>query len=141
MAQDLIYEYDENSVNEVIETVQGGNSYIALRKVRWSPNGDFKYDLRRYFMKSDGIEMTGKGISLTDEGIENLTATLVDKGFGDTELLVGSLYHREDFMESLARVTEDDTDFIADLDKEYQELNKEARNKPINAKELLGELL
>ena len=142
MARDeLIYEYDENDVNEIIEAVQGGSAYIALRKVRWNPNSDFKYDLRRYFMKGDGTEMTGKGISLTDEGMENLTATLVEEGFGDTEILVSSLNKREDFLESLARVTEDDTDFIADLNKEYRALNNEARNKPINAKELLGELL
>ena len=33
-----------------------GNTYISLRKVKWTPTSEPKLDLRKYVTKSDGNE-------------------------------------------------------------------------------------
>lgn len=89
------YKIDEDFDNIIDEK---GNSFIALRKVQWGDKGDYKLDLRKWFINADGEETVGKGVSfLTEDGPHELTKTLVDNGYGHTNEVLQGIYHREDF--------------------------------------------
>ena len=94
---DFSYERDE-SFDHIIE--EKGNTFIALRRIKWN-GGDYKYDLRRWYNGSDGNEVMGKGISLTDDGMHELSKTLVENNFGYTEDLVKAIKTREDFVPAM----------------------------------------
>lgn len=144
MKDELRYEYDPQSVNEVVDSTEGTGNYIALRKVRWNPNAEFKYDIRKYFVKSDGTEVAGKGFSfMSEEGPDTLTEVMVGNGFGNTDSLVNLLMGRgEEFVTALARATQlNSQDFLRDFNMCLSEVTKEEQNKPVNAKEMLGKLL
>ena len=142
MAADLNYEYDENSVNEVVDEVAGSNNFIAFRKIRWQPDGEFRFDIRKYFIKADGSEFPGKGITfMSEKGPHLLAETLAANGFGDTNTMIAMLSAREDFTEAVARSTQYNADFFHELNDEYKALEDEEDNKPLNAKEMLNQLL
>lgn len=48
-------------------------------------------DIRNVKFEEDGSHTFGKGISLTDEEVDTLVDTLVEKGYGTTETLEKSL--------------------------------------------------
>lgn len=74
-----------------------GNTYISLRKVKWSENAIPKLDLRKYYTNADGEEVISKGVCFDDEGADELTRVLVDSGYGNTREVIDSLSRREDF--------------------------------------------
>ena len=74
-----------------------GNTFIALRKVKWSENSDVKLDLRKYVINSDGSEQMMKGCSFDDNTADELTKVLVETGYGDTNELLDCLKQRPDF--------------------------------------------
>lgn len=142
MAADLNYEYDENSVNEVVDEVAGSNNFIAFRKIRWQPDGEFRFDIRKYFIKADGSEFPGKGITfMSDKGPHLLAETLAANGFGNTDTMVSMLSARGDFTEAVARATKNNPNFAKELKMAYKNLEDEEDNKPLNAKEMLNQLL
>lgn len=77
-----------------------GNTYISLRKVKWTEDSEVKLDLRKYVTKSDGTEQMMRGCSFDDEAANELTRVLVDTGYGNTRELIDSLRQREDFNSS-----------------------------------------
>lgn len=121
----LVYSFKEDGINQVIDELSP-TSYLSLREVRWTPDGEFKLDLRRYFVKPDDTEMPGKGCSIHNP--DRLTNVLVNAGFGDSEKLLRDLMYRDDTSESFGTVLADMTD------KEYTTFKKEldtARTKAI----------
>lgn len=97
----MAFEYEiEEGFDHVFD--EKGNTFLALRKVQWGGKGDFKLDLRKWYINSNGEETVGKGISfLTEEGPHELAKVLVDNGFGHTGEILQGIYHRDDFEQCL----------------------------------------
>ena len=93
-----------------------GSIFIALRKVQWVKNGEdpdetkAKLDLRKYRVDENGDEIAGKGISfLTDDGPNELTKVLIHEGYGNTKEILKELKNRDDFVDSVEHINEEDT--------------------------------
>lgn len=78
-----------------------GNTYISLRKVKWTANSEPKLDLRNYITTSDGDEKIMKGICFDDETADELTRVLCETGYGETKQLCSALSNREDYIPSV----------------------------------------
>lgn len=87
MSKEFSYEINEEFGTEIIS--EGGNSFVGLRKISWNGREE-KVDIRKYMVNSDGNEIMGKGISLSEEEANTLTNTLVDKGYGDPKHIIKS---------------------------------------------------
>lgn len=82
-----------------------GNSFLALRRLRWNENSPFKIDIRKWFTNSDGEEIAGKGVAfITEEGPGELIKALIKHDFGDTKEILEQLSQREDFNDSLSKL-------------------------------------
>ena len=90
--KDFVYEIEEG-FDYIIE--EGQNTSINLRKISWNGR-DPKLDLRKWSY-SDGEERMLKGISFSNEGANELTAVLVERGYGDTKRIIKALSTRSDF--------------------------------------------
>lgn len=114
------------------------NQYISIRKVQWTEDGDIFYDIRKYRTQPDGSEMMLKGVSLGEDGVNELTHVLTKEGFGETKTIINNIKDREDFNVSLVRSLSDDnlnivkqafpnmelpTDKV--LDEEFYDIRKE----------------
>ena len=87
---------------DVVFDEGSGNSFLAMRKLRWDENSNFKIDLRKWFTNSDGEEIAGKGFSfITEDGPNNLVNCLIDNGFGDTRDIIEKVSTRDDFVDAL----------------------------------------
>ena len=90
-----------------------GNTYVSLRKVKWSETGNPQLDIRKYFTASDGSETIGKGVTLPDEAAHELVTRLASYGYGETREVLESIKDREDFMVSLtATLSSDDKELL-----------------------------
>lgn len=86
-----------DDVNEIIDE-GSGNSFIALRKVKWDENKDFKLDIRKWYTNSNGEEIAGKGVGfITEDGPTNLIKALIKHGYGNTRQILEQLSEREEF--------------------------------------------
>lgn len=94
----------DDSINEVFD--EGvGNSFLAMRRLRWNETGTFKIDLRKWITTVDGEEIPSKGFSfITEEGPENLVNCLLKHGFGNTRKTLEGLQDREDFVPEAMRI-------------------------------------
>lgn len=82
-----------------------GNSYIALRKLKWNEKSAPRLDIRKYMIDSDGNEVIGKGIGfLSDTGPHELVKVMVENGYGKTIQVLEGIKERDDFMPSLSKV-------------------------------------
>lgn len=88
MAKDLEYTIDSNFDYTIDEK---GNKYIALRKIDWGNNGEYKLDLRKYYTNSEGEERMSSGVVLNDDAANELTNILVEQGYGDDEQLANTI--------------------------------------------------
>ena len=84
-----------------------GNTYISLRKLCWcgadeAEEKEGKLDIRKYYTGKDGNEVVGKGVSLTEEGANELINVLTSNNYGNTKTIINNIKNREDFMPSLA---------------------------------------
>lgn len=99
-----------------------GNSFLALRKLRWNSDKPYKLDIRKWFTNSDGEEIAGKGVSfITEEGPKELINALIKHGYGDTKEILEGLQTRDDFIISLNSLGVDES-YIgtgSDEDKKY----------------------
>ena len=94
----------DDSVNEVFDEAPGSNSFLALRRLRWSETGNFKLDIRKWYTNSEGEEVAGKGVSfLTEDGPNNLINALMKHGYGDTRGIIDSISTRDDFLPNVKR--------------------------------------
>lgn len=79
------YEYDER-LDKVVD--EKANQFISVRFAKWKEDQDFQLEIRRFALSEDG-ETPLKGVRfLTDNGPHELTATLVENGFGMADELV-----------------------------------------------------
>ena len=68
-----------------------GNTFIALRKIDWGNNGNYKLDLRKYYASESGETMS-KGVSfLTEDGPNELTKVLIETGYGDDKEIADTI--------------------------------------------------
>lgn len=68
-----------------------GNTYTALRKIRWGDKEDFSLDIRKYYATEEGERMA-KGCSLMSrEGADELTRILVYTGYGNDKQLAEAI--------------------------------------------------
>ena len=93
---------------------ESGNSSVNLRKISWNGR-PHKLDIRKYAYK-DGQEQMMKGISLTEDGANELTSVMVEQGYGDTKRIIKALRQREDFNKSML---DKDIAIDDDSDEEY----------------------
>ena len=97
----------EEGYDYIIE--ESGNNSTNLRKISWNGR-PYKLDLRKYSYK-DGQETMLKGISISEEGANELSAILVESGYGDTKRIAKALRSRDDFDDKILEpdyVDEDD---------------------------------
>ena len=100
------------------------NTTIAVRKISWNGRPE-KLDIRKY-MYSNGEERMRKGISLTDDGADELTHVLVDNGYGNTKKIIKGIRNRMDYQKALDTI---------DIDEDLEDDGSEDYYDP---SELLG---
>lgn len=113
MAKNGEFSYEvQEGFDFIIE--ESGNNSINLRKISWNGR-PYKLDLRKYSYK-DGKESMLKGISISDEGANELTGVLIENGYGDTKRIIKALRTRENFNEEML-----EPDYIFEDDNESEE--------------------
>lgn len=127
------YDVDPN-YDFVLE--ERGNTYTALRKIRWGDKEDFSLDIRKYYATEEGERMA-KGCSLmSKEGADELARVLIDTGYGDEKQLAKAICDNR--VELAARIYDSivenkdlkDTvediivNHLADEEEEYYDLNE-----------------
>lgn len=110
-----------------------GNSFTALRKLKWNDNGTERLDIRRYSINSEGDEVIGKGTGfLTEEGPDEMITILLDTGYGKTEDILNSIKDREDFIPALSKILKEKnvTDIIdiENVEEEEEEVLYDTRD-------------
>ena len=90
-----------------------GNTYISLRKMCWcgadeAEEKEGKLDIRKYYTGKDGNEVVGKGVSLTEEGANELVHVLTKTEYGNTKTIINNIKNREDFIPSLVNCLSDE---------------------------------
>lgn len=96
---DFSYEVDKD-YNYILE--EKGNMFTAVRKIKWGNSDTFKLDIRKYYDTDNG-ETMAKGISLSDDGANELVNVLTSTGYGDTKEIIDNIKDREDFVSSLSQ--------------------------------------
>jgi hypothetical protein len=66
------------------------NTFAAARKIKWGSSENFKLDIRKYRAQEDGEHML-KGVSLSDEGADELTRVLLKTGYGNSDDIAGTI--------------------------------------------------
>lgn len=133
MEKPFTYEVDPN-FDYVLE--ERGNTYTALKKIRWGDNDHFSLDIRKWYATENGERMA-KGCSLmTDEGADELTRVLVSTGYGDdkelaseicsnrTELaarIYNNILNNDDLKDTVESIISNQ---IADEEEEYHDLRE-----------------
>lgn len=113
MAKNGEFSYEvQKEFDFIIE--ESGNNSINLRKISWNGR-PYKLDLRKYSYK-DGKESMLKGISISDEGANELTGVLIENGYGDTKRIIKALRTRENFNEEML-----EPEYIFEDDNESEE--------------------
>ena len=106
---------------------EGPNTSVNLRKISWNDK-PHKLDLRKWTYNENG-ERAMKGVTLSDEGGDELSAVLVENGYGDTKRIIRAIKKRDDYEEASKLADAPDNDkYEDDGSEEYY-----------NPSELLGE--
>lgn len=75
------YNFNPDGINSIIE--EKGNTFIAIREIRWDRESEYKLDVRRYTSTEDG-EIPKKGISFYDPNTPTeLICALLENDYGD----------------------------------------------------------
>lgn len=77
---------------------EGQNTSINLRKVSWNDR-PYKLEIRKWNY-TNGEERAMKGVSLTDEGADELAAVLIEQGYGNTKRIIEAIKQRKDYDDS-----------------------------------------
>lgn len=99
---DFKYELDKEFGDHVLE--EHGNTFFALRKIKWGSSSDYKLDLRKYYATAEGEQMS-KGCVFNDECANELARVLVEKGYGDDEALYNAITKHRPYV--LSRIYQD----------------------------------
>lgn len=105
---------------------ESGNSSLNLRKISWNGR-EPKLDFRKWSYQ-DGQERAMKGVTMTDEGADELTGVLVEQGYGDTRRIAKAIANREEYNDVIKHL-DDIEENIDDDSEEYYDPS-----------ELLGEM-
>lgn len=93
---EIYYNLKPDGISEVVDEGRG-NSFIALKELKWGDNGKYHLDLRKWYVKSDGTEFPGKGVSFqTEEGPHSLTKIMLENGYGHSKDVLMAIKDRED---------------------------------------------
>ena len=103
MAKEFSMEIEEG-FDFILE--ESGNNSTNLRKVSWNGRPS-KLDIRKWSYQ-DGKERALRGVTLSDEGADELTGVLVEQGYGNTKRLVKAITNREEYDDVLKHL--DDTE-------------------------------
>ena len=87
---------------------ESGNSSLNLRKVSWNGR-EPKLDFRKWSYQ-DGQERAMKGVTMTDEGADELTGVLVEQGYGNTKRIAKALVNREEYQEVMQHLDDPEED-------------------------------
>ena len=94
----------EDNFDFILE--EGQNTSINLRRISWNGRPS-KIDIRKW-VYNDGTERAMKGVSLSDEGADELANVLIEQGFGNTKRIIKAIKAREDYDGSISgNVTEE----------------------------------
>ena len=110
------FEVDKNFGDHVIE--ERDNLSIIMRKISWGNSGEYKVDIRKYLYTEEGERMN-KGISLTDNGANELTKELVSCGYGDTKEIIKALSKREENLADLINQSNNESEDEDNGSEEY----------------------
>lgn len=115
------YEYDPDGVNRIID--ERGNSFIAMRMVRWKEDNEFELDIRKYRLGEDGTETPNKGIKfLTEDGPCELMTAMIEEGYGDTITIADSLFkNRKDICERIIKLDKGEVELFVETEDEDNE--------------------
>ena len=105
---------------------ESGNSSLNLRKVGWNGR-EPKLDLRKWSY-TEGQERAMKGVTMTDEEADELTAVLTEQNYGNTKRLIKALSKREDYAYAM--------EHLNDVEEEYNDGSEEY----YDPSELLGSM-
>lgn len=94
----------EDNFDFILE--EGQNTSINLRRISWNGRPS-KIDIRKW-VYNDGTERAMKGVSLSDEGADELANVLIEQGFGNTKRIIKAIKAREDYDGSISgNITEE----------------------------------
>ena len=94
-------------LNEIFDE-NNGNSFLAMRRLKWNDTSPYKLDLRRWIINSSGEEVAGKGFSfLTEEGPHELVNVLLKHNYGRTKDVLNNIKYREDFAYNIKEIVQD----------------------------------
>lgn len=94
----------EDNFDFILE--EGQNTSINLRRISWNGRPS-KIDIRKW-VYNDGTERAMKGVSLSDEGADELANVLIEQGFGSTKRIIKAIKAREDYDGSISgNITEE----------------------------------
>lgn len=99
MKENIVYQFNPDGINVTTDELSP-TSFMALREVRWSEDGDYHLDFRRYFCKQDGTEMPGKGTAIPNP--DRLINYMLQFGYGSTRECVASIWGRDDIVPAIA---------------------------------------
>lgn len=107
------YEIDPN-YDYVLE--EKGNTYTAIRKIKWGNSDEYKLDIRKYYASEEGERMS-KGVSLmSDEGADELVKVLLDTGYGDDASIWRAINDsRPELMSMFIKQIREEDDHVLDL--------------------------
>lgn len=95
---------------------ESGNSSLNLRKIGWNGR-EPKLDLRKWSYQ-DGQERAMKGVTMTNEGANELTGVLVEQGYGDTKRIIKAISKRDAY-EDIMNHLNDLEECVSDETEEY----------------------
>lgn len=92
----------------------------VIRKVQWL-KGDAtpdeskaKIEIRKIYTGADG-EKNGKAYTFgTEEGPHELVTSMIDCGFGHTKEIIEHIKDRDDFVESVKSISDDDSNVLSE---------------------------
>lgn len=104
-----------------------GSTYGTIRKGQWIKDkseideAKAKLEIRKLYTNSTG-ERIGKGYTFnSEEGAHELTEAMISIGYGNTKNILKSLRKREDFVDSVKNI---DNDNIDDKDGEMFDMRE-----------------
>lgn len=94
-----------------------GNSSLNLRKVSWNGR-DYKLDLRKWSYQ-DGQERALKGVTMSDDGADELTGVLVEQGYGDTKRIIKAIRDRKEYADIIKHIDDKEDSYTDNESEEY----------------------
>jgi len=86
MAEKKPFEFSIEKELGVLQESDGSNWCIELNKISWQGRPPV-IDIRRMNQDKEAKVVLGKGVSLTDDGTENLVDLLLEEGFGNIKIM------------------------------------------------------